>query len=341
MATYAITGKLGAGKTLASVGRIRDYLEQGRSIATNLDLYLEHLLPLTSRTTVTRLPDKPTHDDLMAIGLGNDSPDETLNGGLFLDECAAFLNSRDFADKGRQPFIDWMLHARKRGWDVFFIVQDISLIDKQIREALVEHLVICKRMDRLSIPFVTSISKLFGFRIMPPKLHLAIVRYGILPASPISDRWLYRGSSLYRAYDTRQIFKPLNLQSPDLHVCAPASTLSAWHVAGRHMGFFQMYKSVMLSSFLTGALVALLLSFSLGKSMGYSWSKPDRQPVSVVATSTPASQDKPLSGYFRRDDGRYVGILQDGSVVVADVYQEVPAGVRLRVGDVWYMKEGF
>lgn len=343
MATYAITGKLGAGKTLASVGRIRDYLEQGRPVASNLDLYLENLLPLTSRTTVTRLPDKPTHDDLMAIGLGNDTPDESRNGGLFLDECASFLNSRDFADKGRQPFIDWMLHARKRGWDVFFIIQDISLIDKQIREALIEHLVICKRLDRVAIPFVSSITKLLGFRVMPPKMHLAIVRYGIVLASPISDRWLYRGASLYRAYDTRQIFRPLDLTSSASHVCAPASLLSAWHVSGRYLGFWAMYKTVIFSSFLTGAIVALLLFFSVGKLMGYHWvgeqvassSKAEQVPLASV------DADKLLTGYFKREDGRMVGILQDGRIVLADFSQQTPKGIRLKVGDTWYSKEGF
>jgi len=44
MAVYFLTGKLGSGKTLCAVGKIRDYLEEGRAVATNLDLNLDELL---------------------------------------------------------------------------------------------------------------------------------------------------------------------------------------------------------------------------------------------------------------------------------------------------------
>ena len=37
MAVYFITGKLGSGKSIAAVGKIRDYLNEGRAVATNLD----------------------------------------------------------------------------------------------------------------------------------------------------------------------------------------------------------------------------------------------------------------------------------------------------------------
>ena len=40
MAVYVVTGKLGNGKTLITVGRIRDALAQGCRVATNLDLDL-------------------------------------------------------------------------------------------------------------------------------------------------------------------------------------------------------------------------------------------------------------------------------------------------------------
>src|SRR5690606_41824258 len=54
------------------------------------------------------------------------------------------------SDKGRTAVIDWCLHARKLGWDIIFIVQNISIVDKQARLALGEHLVICRRLDRKS-----------------------------------------------------------------------------------------------------------------------------------------------------------------------------------------------
>ena len=40
MSVYCVTGKLGNGKTLVSVGRIRDALKKGLRVATNLDINL-------------------------------------------------------------------------------------------------------------------------------------------------------------------------------------------------------------------------------------------------------------------------------------------------------------
>ncbi|MBY0545150.1 MAG: hypothetical protein K2Q14_06335 [Gammaproteobacteria bacterium] len=95
MAVYAITGKLGSGKSLVSVGRIMDYLAKGRPVATNLNLYLDKYFGQRSKAHYVRLPDIPTVQDLQAIGKGNDSLDESKNGLLVLDECGVFFNSRD------------------------------------------------------------------------------------------------------------------------------------------------------------------------------------------------------------------------------------------------------
>src|SRR5690349_9318508 len=124
MPATLVTGKLGAGKSLVCVGKIQDYLMAGRRVATNLDLYLERLLPSRARKVqCVRLPDKPTAADLELLGSGNDTPDESQNGLIVLDELGTWLNARQWGDKERQPVIDWLLHSRKKGWDVMFIVQ--------------------------------------------------------------------------------------------------------------------------------------------------------------------------------------------------------------------------
>jgi len=211
MSVYVITGKLGSGKSLVCVGRIHDYLLKGSRVATNLDIFMEHMAEKPdSMAFVERLPDYLTAESLSALGSGNLSYDEEKNGLLVLDECGTWLNTRAWAgDKARQPMLDWMLHARKLGWDVLLIVQDLEIIDKQIRLALAEHLVICKRADRLTIPFVSKIiSTITGYTITFPKVHFAIVRYGSERLSPVVDRWWYTGRRFYRAYDTKQAFNP-------------------------------------------------------------------------------------------------------------------------------------
>lgn len=208
MPVYIVTGKLGSGKTLVSVGKIRDKLAAGCMVATNLDLNLHKLIGSRAKNSrVMRIPDKPGIEDLHAIGNGNTSYNEDKNGLLVLDECGTWFNSRSWADKSRQEVINWFLHARKLGWDIIFLIQDHSIMDKQARLSLAEHVVYCRRMDRLTLPFIGGFYKAFvGSKFPLPKVHFAIVKYGDQQHSLTVDKWAYTGRDLYAAYDTKQAF---------------------------------------------------------------------------------------------------------------------------------------
>ena len=207
MAVYFVTGKLGSGKTLACIGKLRDYALAGRRIAGNLDLNLDNLMHPKSKVSYTRVPDKPRIEDLEALGLGSEDYDESTFGALVLDECGTWFNARNWNDKARKPIMDWFRHARKHGWDLYFLVQDISNVDSQARTSLCEHLVVCRRLDRLPVPGLRLLSRLLGVKIMLPKIHVASVYYGDCPSSSMKvDRWVYRGRDFYEAYDTRQCF---------------------------------------------------------------------------------------------------------------------------------------
>ena len=208
MPVYIVTGKLGSGKTLSMVGRMKEYLDAGKPVATNIDIDLRKLCRKRPKASVTRLPDKPSADDLAALGQVHSTAQEEKNGMLVLDECGTWLNARTFADKGRQGVIDWMLHSRKFGWDVFLIVQNSALLDKQIRDALAEYTVTCRRMDRMKIPFVGRLVSLLTAGLVKgqmPQVHLALVRYGSGVGSMHADTWMYRGVHLYAAYQSVQI----------------------------------------------------------------------------------------------------------------------------------------
>jgi hypothetical protein len=224
MAVYIVQGKLGTGKTKYCVGKIRQALARGLRCATNLDLHMQHLCPKNSRATVIRVPDKPTADDLMLMGHGNpESYDEDKNGVLVLDELGSWLNSRQFQDKGRAALIDWLIHARKYGWDCYLIVQHLSMIDKQVREALAEYVVRTIRADKMKIPMVGRFMGKYG---RMPRFHIARIGLADAPGLTIDREW-FRGDDLHEAYDTRQVFK-------DSADAACFSYLSAWHLVGRH-----------------------------------------------------------------------------------------------------------
>jgi len=234
MAIYLISGKLGSGKTLSSVGIIRDALLSGRRVATNLDLKMENLLPWSRGrpdrrpVSAVRIPDKPTVHDLALLGEGNPTMDEAQNGVIILDELASWLNSRTFNDKARAPVLDWLIHSRKFGWDVYFIAQNIEQIDKQVRTSLVEYLVTCRRLDRIKIPFIGKLIQSISAGYLSgnlPKIHVAVVKYGTEQYAPIADRWVYRAHDLYPAYNTRQVFT-------DDYASGSFSYLSPWHLRG-------------------------------------------------------------------------------------------------------------
>ena len=213
MAVFFVTGKLGSGKSLCAVGRIRDYLLQGRRIATNLDLYLEGLLPPHAKCNVIRLPDYPRVEDFDLLGTGDPlgrvdgRVNEDRYGLIVLDELAMQFNSRAWRDSDRLNLINWFRHARKLRWDIIFLAQDIESIDSQIVNALCEHLVICRRLDKLGIPFISPIMNFMGFTKILPKVHIASVYYAQKPIPELKVcRWWYRGTDIYNGYDTEQKF---------------------------------------------------------------------------------------------------------------------------------------
>ena len=208
MAVYSVEGKLGTGKTLFTIWRAQEAIKAGRTVASNVDIS-PHLLNPRAPGRIIRIPDKPTDVDLEAMGHGNpDSYDEDKNGVLILDELGTWLNSRSYQDKARAGLLDWLIHARKHGWDVYLIVQDAGMIDKQVREALIEYQVKCMRMDKVRIPVIGHLTGLFKDRwAYLPKFHLATARVGTGAAAVVAERWQYLGKDLYPCYDTRQVFR--------------------------------------------------------------------------------------------------------------------------------------
>jgi hypothetical protein len=229
MAVYIITGKLGAGKSLTAISMMQRYINQGRRIATNMDIYPEHFSNKNNRhVSITRVPDKPRVENLNALGMGYDGDyrGEDHNGLLLLDEGGTWLNSRGWADKSRAPVIEWFLHARKYRWDMAIIIQNIEMMDKQARVSLAEHTVWMRRFDRFRIPLLGRLTKLMGYEVRPPKIHTAVIKYGDTQQHPTVDRWNYIGTSLYPLYNTEQAF--VDSEGGNY------SLLSPWHLVGRY-----------------------------------------------------------------------------------------------------------
>lgn len=268
MTVHLVTGRLGAGKSLVSVGRIWDYLAAGRPVATNLDIYPAHApQPWLRDCVLYRLPDYPSVLDLDALGVVDTGAEETRNGLIVLDECSHHMNSRDWQHQERAAVLRWLTHARKLGWDVIMIVQHPSMMDKQIREALSELVVTCKRLDRFSIPIISPLFKaFFGFPLTFPRVHVGIVKYGLAPTAQTVERWVYRGTSLFKSFDTRQIFGASE-------VGGLACVLTPWHAKGRYITegkyLYEQFKNYASDWKKTISNLRPLPFFFLGLAIGY------------------------------------------------------------------------
>lgn len=232
MTDFAYTGKKGTGKSKNMVRVIRDlYFKEKRLVATNLDLFLEPMLGVHSRQTYVRVPDKPSAFDLAAVGHGNPaSYDEEKNGCLALDEMGTWFNTRSFSDKDRAGTLDFFAHARKFGFDCYYIMQNVAQVDKQLRESFIEFTVRHVRFDKVRIPFVGGVlSLLFGVRAgYFPRFHSASTRLGCNPQDLVTDSVRFIGKNVEVCYDTRQVFR-------DSYPHGTHSVLSPWHVAGRFL----------------------------------------------------------------------------------------------------------
>lgn len=234
MSDYLITGKKGNGKSIFAVGVIIDALLAGKKVATNLDLHLHKRNPYWKLWAgqLTRLPDVIDISDLAAIGRGQAGVVEDDNGVILLDETSKILNSRDWQNKGRNDVLDWLVHSRKLGWDVYMIAQGVTQLDKMLRTSLLEYHVQVIRTDKWKIPMIGNLGKLIiGKPFTFPKLHIGVIRQGFHQGAVVVDRKYYRGIHYYDLYDTQQLF----LERDHPQASGLYSVLDPWTTHGRHL----------------------------------------------------------------------------------------------------------
>lgn len=246
-----VTGRLGTGKTLVSVGIALKYLQRGRMVATNVDLYPEHFQNKHDRSTrIYRLPDHPSSADLKSLPPGNATlvkgPDGSLipgpkydpsaNSLLLLDELAQFLNTRSYSDKDRLNIISFLVLLRKRGWDAYFIVQHIDMVDKQIREALAQETGYCRDMSRIPIPVLGTLTrKLTGRTLTFPKTFRVTFRDGYAADGLKLEAKTISSSGVRNCYNTAQVLDREYVPPWAINhhgTAGPHMLLTPWHLVG-------------------------------------------------------------------------------------------------------------
>lgn len=200
-----VTGTTGSGKSLYAIQKIRDYLNEGRRVVTNLDINLDVMMSRNSTATITRVPDQPRSGDMLDIGFGydrkkGDKLDKSQYGLIVLDECSTWMNRRAWNDKDRLKLIQWFVQIRKYRWNSIFLAQGLQVLDEQIVKQLLHYHVNCRNLETIPIPFMQH----FGLKF--PTASIASRTSGTGQGAIKAGTETYQGKDLFEAYDTEQAF---------------------------------------------------------------------------------------------------------------------------------------
>lgn len=141
-----ITGKLGAGKTLYSVGKIADLLASGSTVVTNISINWSemcaycrsvHRVNLNSGQLI--ILDPEIHRDWENVVPWGELPESGVTNPcfveVFLDEIHLFFNARDWqkTSMDSKGLLSFLTQSRKASINVSFIAQDSETVEKQFR----------------------------------------------------------------------------------------------------------------------------------------------------------------------------------------------------------------
>lgn len=338
---FLLTGKRGNGKSLSALAMMRNYLSEGRPIATNLDIRPENLAHASIKTCCYRVPDWPTASDLSSLPLGNPGlrwvdgqperqPDfqEDKNGLLVLDEVVTFLSARQWQGSGRQDLINWFAQSRKYGWDLCLICQHPRMLDSAIRDSLIDLHGVTKRLDKIMIPVLGPLVKFFtGKPLRFPKIHVTTFFYGFGQSAPKSDVWKFFGKDLYDAYNSFQII------DGNLGQTGAYTYLSPYLVRGRYMSVFEMYKRVIIMAMVIGLFFGGVGGFFAGKYTGASSSQSASSAVAQVKEEI--KEGVSVVGTID-ENGLTRVILSDGLIKMSSASKADKDGIRYLVDGGWY-----
>jgi hypothetical protein len=235
-------GQPGTGKSTLATGMILDNMRNGFRTVANfpVDASPAVIRPSgkISQAHVEVLPARPSFAQLQAIGSGWSDPKdigrEDRSGLLVMDEIGGWINSRNWNDKERQQIIDWFLHSRKRGWNIVFIAQHPNLVDKQVREAVVEGYARIRRTDRMKLPLIG---------VSLPRFHIAIHKYGMDQNSPRLNTWVYRGTTEHKCFQSYVVFDSDDDVIQGSYCTLPAR-ITKWHGQVTWKGFRKAQKRI-------------------------------------------------------------------------------------------------
>lgn len=200
---FAICGKLGGGKSLSSVVSMVKHLRRGGYVVTNIRLNLESISKYLG-FSINKLKNQ-----YLLIDADNCNPQNFPHGDLrgtpngrrvlvVIDESAEWFSSLD-SSKQLKEWVSWLRHSDKLGVDIFFIVQDLSMLHKQGR-LLINRMIVCIDMAKFKFPIINC--QPFWW------LHsyIRLIEHDAITKEVVGRTWLKKNKKYFSFYNTADLF---------------------------------------------------------------------------------------------------------------------------------------
>lgn len=133
-----MTGTPGSGKSLHAAAEIREYLNYERPVPVIANFRLAKDAPVRHPERFTYMP-----NDELSAGRLIDFANDFWDSGqcdfredflqLYIDEAQICFNSRNWNDKRRMSYLEFLSQSRKYGYRIVLIAQSAKMIDNQFR----------------------------------------------------------------------------------------------------------------------------------------------------------------------------------------------------------------
>lgn len=227
---YAVCGKLGGGKSLSCVCAMVNHIRNGGYVVTNIALNLENI----SRSI--RQPLSRVKSLYLYIDANSCNPELFPHGDLrgtpngrrvicVIDESAEWFSSLDSAKSMRQ-WISWLRHSDKLGTDIFFIVQDLSMLNKQGR-LLINRMIVCIDMAKFKFPIIRC-QPFFWL-----KSYIRLVEHDAITKEVIGVSWLHKNKEIFSYYNTADLFGLTYFSSSNSAYVSVVPRHYSYHLKGK------------------------------------------------------------------------------------------------------------
>jgi hypothetical protein len=200
---FAICGKLGGGKSLSSVVAMVNHIKRGGFVVSNIRLNVDNI------SNHIRKSQSFVKAHYLLIDADNCNPQNFPHGDLrgtpngrrvlvVIDESAEWFSSLD-SSKQLKEWVSWLRHSDKLGTDIYFIVQDLSMLHKQGR-LLINRMIVCIDMAKFKFPIICC--QPFPWL----NKYIRLIEHDAITQEVVSRTWLLKSKDIFSFYNTADLF---------------------------------------------------------------------------------------------------------------------------------------